>query len=136
MWNKEGETETASRSRQRLVYSEPETLTTASSARSLAFFAFFRRLRSLSRCLAFRISFFDRPGLLMSSSYTTVQYYFRWQVKMAFVRPCLTRCVALSFCSASVSAFLGMIHEFPWVYATTGHCSLSCLWTARQDRCL
>lgn len=52
------------------IHSEPET---ASSAR---FFAFFRRLRSLSRCLALCISFFDRPGLSMSSSYTTPHYYF------------------------------------------------------------
>jgi hypothetical protein len=44
----------------------------ASSVRSPAFFfALLRRLRSLSRCLAFRISPFDRPGLFMSSSYTS-----------------------------------------------------------------
>jgi hypothetical protein len=62
------------------IYSEPETVTTASSARSLVFFALFRRLRSLSRCLALCISPFDSPGLLMSSSYTTL--LLRWQVKM------------------------------------------------------
>ncbi len=69
----------------RFVHSGPETPTTASasSARSLAFFfAFFRLLRSLSRCFALCISLFDRPGLLMSSSYTTLHYYFARQARM------------------------------------------------------
>ena len=82
MWNKDEESyclSASSRAQQSaLVYSDTdsETLTTDSSVPSLAFFfAFFRLLRSLSSCLALFISVFDRPGLLMSSSYTTHHYY-------------------------------------------------------------
>ncbi len=115
------------------VYSEPEMLTASSSARSFDFFfAFFRLLRSLSRCFALFISLFDRPGLFMSSSYMTHHYYVK-QVRMG-AEPCLTRCVVQSFCSAPENAFLGTIRVFPWVYATTGRYSVSCLWIAHRDR--
>jgi hypothetical protein len=135
MWNEDEESywlSALSRTRQSsaaLGYSDPETLTTdsSSSVRSPAFFfAFFRLLRSLSRCLALCISFFDIPGLLMSSSCTT-RHYFLCQVGKNGSGPCLARCAAQSFCSAPVSAFLGTIHGFPWVYAIVGHYFGSCL---------
>ena len=122
---------------QALVYSDPdsERLTTASPVRRIAFFfAFLRLLRSLSRCLALCTSFFDRPGLLISSSCTARHYYLSQVSNMGSSRPCLARCVAQSFCSAPESAFFGTIHGSPWVYATTGRCFVSCLLIVHRGR--